>query len=87
MQNALISQERGLSSIAYSRPLGLAIPIVPSHTMFSMVETLGRHTKVHNYPISLYQGRNVRTSVVPKYSLWYALYVLSIPSHCTMGGP
>ena len=50
MQNALISQERGLSSIANRHPLGLAIPIVPSHTMFSMVETLGRHTKVHIIP-------------------------------------
>ena len=34
----------GLSNIANGHPLGLVIPIVPSHAMFSMVETLGRHT-------------------------------------------
>ena len=66
---------QGLSSIANRHPLRLAIPIVPSHTL---VETLGRLTKVHIIPSHCTMGRNGQTGLVPKCPICYALYIPTV---------
>ena len=72
-----------------SVPFAMPYTYCPSHLTVPW-EGLGLYKLSHLPPLAPtvhpILGRNGRTGIVPKCPLCYALYLLSIPSHCTMGG-
>ena len=71
-----------------SVPFAMPYTYCPSHLTVPW-EGLGLYKLSHLPPLAPtvhpILGRNGRTGIVPKCPLCYALYLLSIPSHCTMG--